>query len=112
MKRVLREILIVKLLKHPHIATLYDVIDTPTHLYMVFEYASGGELFDYIVNQQRVKEKEAKRIFKQIILALKYCHSHSVIHRFPFSSFFLINLVISSLFLSFQNKKIKIKIEI
>jgi len=85
-ERALREILIVKLLKHPHIATLFDVIDTQTEIYMIFEYASGGELFDYIVSHRRVKEKEAKKLFLQIISALHYCHSHSIIHRFHFSS--------------------------
>ena len=55
-ERVLREILIVKVLKHKHISTLYDVIDTPQEIYMVMEYASGGELFDYIVSKKRIKE--------------------------------------------------------
>jgi len=80
-ERVLREILIVKVLKHKHISTLYDVIDTPQEIYMVMEYASGGELFDYIVSKKRIKEKEARRFFRQIISALDYCHSHNVIHR-------------------------------
>ena len=102
MKRVLREILIVKLLKHPNIATLYDVIDTPSEIYMIFEYASGGELFDYIVNQQRVKEKEAKRIFRQIISALSYCHKHSVIHRLFFFLFFLFFLFFFLFFFFFS----------
>ena len=80
-ERLLREILFVKLLDHPNIARLYEVIDTPNQIFMVLEYASGGELFDYIVTHQRVKEREARRFFRQIISALQYCHSNMVIHR-------------------------------
>lgn len=42
---------------------------------MVMEYASGGELFDYIVAHKRVKEKEARVFFRQIVSAIDYCHT-------------------------------------
>lgn len=49
MERVAREIHILKLIRHPHIIQLYEIIETPKQLYLIMEYASGGELFDYIV---------------------------------------------------------------
>ena len=47
--KVWREIRVLKLFSHPHIIRLYEVIDTPSDIYVVMEYVSGGELFDYIV---------------------------------------------------------------
>src|SRR5690242_20452488 len=47
--KVRREVQILKMLKHPHIIRLYEVIETPTEIFLVMEYVSGGELFDYIV---------------------------------------------------------------
>ena len=48
-ERVSREIHILKVIRHPHIIQLYEIIETPKKLYLIMEYASGGELFDYIV---------------------------------------------------------------
>jgi 5'-AMP-activated protein kinase catalytic alpha subunit len=48
-ERVSREIHILKLIRHPNIIQLYEIIETPKKLYLIMEYASGGELFDYIV---------------------------------------------------------------
>jgi 5'-AMP-activated protein kinase catalytic alpha subunit len=45
------------------------------------EYASGGELFDYIVTNQRVKEPEACRFFHQIIAGIEYLHKLNIVHR-------------------------------
>lgn len=58
-ERVAREIHILKLIRHPHIVQLYEIIETPMQLYLIMEYASGGELFDYIVKKVRVPEIEA-----------------------------------------------------
>lgn len=54
-----REIHILKLIRHPHIIQLYEIIETPKQLYLIMEFACGGELFDYIVASCRVKEREA-----------------------------------------------------
>jgi len=54
-ERVAREIHILKLIRHPHIIQLYEIIETPRQLYLIMEYASGGELFDYIVQQGRAQ---------------------------------------------------------
>ncbi|KAJ3032153.1 Serine/threonine-protein kinase par-1 [Rhizophlyctis rosea] len=80
-RKLFREVRIMKLLSHPHIVRLYEVIDTPKELYLVMEYASGGEIFDYLVAHGRMKEKEARRCFRQIVDAIEYCHNLRVIHR-------------------------------
>ncbi|KAI9006042.1 kinase-like domain-containing protein [Gaertneriomyces semiglobifer] len=80
-KKLFREVRIMKLLNHPHIVRLYEVIDTPKELYLIMEYASGGEVFDYLVAHGKMKEKEARRHFRNIVSAVDYCHSLHVIHR-------------------------------
>jgi 5'-AMP-activated protein kinase catalytic alpha subunit len=59
----------------------YEVIDTPTDIFVVMEYVSGGELFDCIVSKGRLSEDEARRLFQQIISGVEYCHAHRVVHR-------------------------------
>ncbi|XP_036090339.1 5'-AMP-activated protein kinase catalytic subunit alpha-2 isoform X1 [Rousettus aegyptiacus] len=79
--KIKREIQNLKLFRHPHIIKLYQVISTPTDFFMVMEYVSGGELFDYICKHGRVEEMEARRLFQQILSAVDYCHRHMVVHR-------------------------------
>ncbi|CZS88007.1 probable carbon catabolite-derepressing protein kinase [Rhynchosporium graminicola] len=78
--RVEREIEYLQLLRHPHIIKLYTVIKTQLEIIMVLEYA-GGELFDYIVQNGKMKEDKARRFFQQIICAVEYCHRHKIVHR-------------------------------
>lgn len=80
-ERVSREIHILKLTRHPNIIQLYEIIETTKQLYLIMEYADGGELFDYIVNQTRVHEREACKFFQQIISGMEYVHKLSVVHR-------------------------------
>ncbi|KAJ3193837.1 MAP microtubule affinity-regulating kinase 1 [Irineochytrium annulatum] len=80
-RKLFREVRIMKLLNHPHIVRLYEVIDTPKELYLIMEYAAGGEIFDYLVAHGRMKEKDARRHFRQIISAMEYCHNLHIIHR-------------------------------
>lgn len=79
--QVRREVGILKLLMHPHIMRLYEVIDTPTDILMFVEYVPKGEIFEYIVEQGRLSEPEARRFFQQIISGVEYCHHHMVVHR-------------------------------
>lgn len=58
----------------------YTVITTLNEIIMVLEYA-GGELFDYIVQNGRMKEDKARRFFQQIVCAVEYCHRHKIVHR-------------------------------
>ncbi|GJD12776.1 SNF1-related protein kinase catalytic subunit alpha KIN10 [Galdieria sulphuraria] len=80
-EKVQREIKILKLFNHPHVVRLYEVIDTPTDIFVVTEYISGGELFDFIVERGRLSEDEARKFFQQIISGVEYCHRHMVVHR-------------------------------
>jgi len=79
--KIKREIQNLKLFRHPHIIKLYQVISTPTDIFMVMEHVAGGELFDYIVNKRRLEESEARRFFQEIISGVDYCHRHMVVHR-------------------------------
>ncbi|KAJ1525692.1 hypothetical protein ONE63_008903 [Megalurothrips usitatus] len=79
--KIRREIQNLKLFRHPHIIKLYQVISTPTDIFMIMEYVSGGELFDYIVKHGKLKEHEARRFFQQIISGVDYCHRHMIVHR-------------------------------
>ncbi|KAI9261070.1 kinase-like domain-containing protein [Sporodiniella umbellata] len=82
-RSVQREIAIMKLMKHPYIVSLLDVIDLPesSDLYLVLEYIEGGELFDYLISQGRLNEEEARKYFQQILTGLEYCHKHLICHR-------------------------------
>uniref|UniRef100_A0A8C2KUZ4 non-specific serine/threonine protein kinase n=1 Tax=Cyprinus carpio TaxID=7962 RepID=A0A8C2KUZ4_CYPCA len=60
---------------------LFEVIETEKTLYLVMEYASGGEVFDYLVSHGRMKEKDARAKFRQIVSAVHYCHQKNIVHR-------------------------------
>ncbi|XP_011666723.1 MAP/microtubule affinity-regulating kinase 3 isoform X3 [Strongylocentrotus purpuratus] len=81
LQKVYREVKIMKLLDHPNIVKLFEVIETDKTLYLAMEYASGGEVFDYLVAHGRMKEKEARAKFRQIVSAVQYCHQKRVVHR-------------------------------
>ena len=80
-ERVSREIHILKLIRHPNIIQLYEIIETPKQLYLIMEYANGGELFDYIVKKTRVDEYESCNYFQQIISGIDYIHKLNIVHR-------------------------------
>lgn len=79
--RIYNEIECLKRLRHENIAQLYQVIDTPTHLYLVQELCGGGELFDYICKKRRLTEGEARPIFRSLIKVIAYIHSMGFAHR-------------------------------
>ncbi|KAJ8770803.1 hypothetical protein K2173_021450 [Erythroxylum novogranatense] len=82
-ENVKREIINHRSLRHPNIVRFKEVILTPTHLAIVMEYASGGELFGRICNagSGRFSEDEARFFFQQLISGVSYCHAMQVIHR-------------------------------
>lgn len=79
--RVEREIAFLKVLRHPNVVQLYEILETKEQLYLIMEYAAQGELFDYIVDHQKVDEKTALKFFRQIIAGISYLHSQRIIHR-------------------------------
>ncbi|XP_072906892.1 serine/threonine-protein kinase MARK1 isoform X14 [Hemitrygon akajei] len=81
LQKLFREVRIMKILNHPNIVKLFEVIETEKTLYLIMEYASGGEVFDYLVAHGRMKEKEARAKFRQIVSSVEYCHQKCIVHR-------------------------------
>ncbi|KAL6902045.1 hypothetical protein ACP4OV_004921 [Aristida adscensionis] len=75
-----REISVMKLVRHPNIVQLYEVMATKTKIYFVLEYVKGGELFNK-VQRGRLREDVARKYFQQLISAIDFCHSRGVCHR-------------------------------
>jgi serine/threonine protein kinase len=72
----------MKLVQHPNVVRLYEVIDTPNKLYLILELADGGDMYDYIMKYANgLSEILSRRYFRQICRALKYCHEMHVCHR-------------------------------
>ena len=82
MKNVIfKENEIITKFNHINVIYVYEIIDTPENYYIVMEYCKRGELFDYIVNHQRIKEDEASVFFYQLINGVEYIHSKGIAHR-------------------------------
>ncbi|KAL7318455.1 hypothetical protein PS15m_001698 [Mucor circinelloides] len=79
--KVEREISVLKTLNHPYIVKLYNVVETEKYIGIILEYASGGELFEYILAHRYLKEKDAKRFFAQLISSVQYMHKRKIVHR-------------------------------
>ncbi|KAF8042071.1 hypothetical protein BT93_A0616 [Corymbia citriodora subsp. variegata] len=78
--QIKREISVMRLIRHPHVVELHEVMATKTKIYFVMEYAKGGELFNKVA-KGKLKEDSARRYFQQLIAAVDYCHSRGVCHR-------------------------------
>ncbi|CAK5271448.1 unnamed protein product [Mycena citricolor] len=81
MSKVEREIEVLRTLKHPNIVRLYDVIETDKYIGIVIEYASGGELFDHILAHRYLRERDASKLFSQLISGVWYIHQKKIVHR-------------------------------
>ncbi|KAJ4825423.1 CBL-interacting serine/threonine-protein kinase 9, partial [Turnera subulata] len=75
------EISTMKLIKHPNVVQIFEVMASKKKIYIVIEFVDGGELFDRIASKGRLKEAEARSYFQQLINAVDYCHSRGVYHR-------------------------------
>ena len=82
-KSVKREIKLMEKMRHQHIIQLYEIIDTQKYVILVMEYIGGGSLHGYLKSKpnRRLEENDAKRIFREIVESLKYCHSRCITHR-------------------------------
>ncbi|MBA0568722.1 hypothetical protein Golob_006194 [Gossypium lobatum] len=78
--QIKREISVMRLVKHPNVVRLYEVMASKSKIYFVMEYVKGGELFNKIA-KGKLKEDDARRYFQQLIAAVDYCHSRGVYHR-------------------------------
>ncbi|KAF5743883.1 CBL-interacting serine/threonine-protein kinase 9-like isoform X2 [Tripterygium wilfordii] len=80
-EQIKREISTMKLIKHPNVIKIIEVLASKRKIYIVLEFVDGGELFDKIAKRGRLREDEARRYFQQLINAVDYCHSRGVYHR-------------------------------
>ncbi|KAG6726168.1 hypothetical protein I3842_02G067800 [Carya illinoinensis] len=79
--QIKREIATLKLLKHPNVVRLHEVLASKSKIYMVLEYVTGGELFDRIASKGKLKENKGRKLFQQLVEGVSYCHTKGVFHR-------------------------------
>jgi len=80
-KKVFQEVYILKKIRHANVIRLLEVFEGPKHLFIVMEYASGGDLLKYVKKKGRLNENEARVILRQIVFGLGHIHSRGVLHR-------------------------------
>ncbi|GMI64618.1 PROTEIN KINASE 18, SNF1-RELATED PROTEIN KINASE 3.6, CBL-interacting protein kinase 20 [Hibiscus trionum] len=78
--QIKREISVMRLVKHPNVVRLYEVMASKSKIYFVMEYVKGGELFSKVA-KGKLNEDDARKYFQQLIAAVDYCHSRGVYHR-------------------------------
>ncbi|KAH9893069.1 hypothetical protein F4778DRAFT_772668 [Xylariomycetidae sp. FL2044] len=79
--KIYREVSILRGISHPNIVRLHEMSETERHIGIVLEYASGGELFDYILNHRYLKDSPARRLFAQLVSGVGYLHKKGIVHR-------------------------------
>ncbi|KAJ0161386.1 Fatty acyl-CoA synthetase and RNA processing-associated kinase 1 [Colletotrichum tanaceti] len=79
--KIYREIAILRGISHPNIVRLHEMVETERHIGIILEYASGGELFDYILNHRYLKDNAARRLFAQLVSGVGYLHKKGIVHR-------------------------------
>lgn len=80
-KRFINEVQSLKTLDHPNIIKLYDIYEDDEEVHLVTEFWSGGELFEFITNQDCLDEHKTAKIFEQILHSILYCHKNAICHR-------------------------------
>ncbi|XP_058760237.1 CBL-interacting serine/threonine-protein kinase 24 [Vicia villosa] len=80
-EQIKREISIMKIVRHPNIVRLHEVLASESKIYIILEFVMGGELYDQIVQQVKLSENESRRYFQQLIDAVAHCHNKGVYHR-------------------------------
>ena len=81
LERIQKEIKYMKILNHPNIVKIYEILENEDNFYISMEYVSGGELFNYIVKNKRLDENEASFFYSQIIHIIQEIHKHKICHR-------------------------------
>lgn len=80
-RKVIQEILAMRTVNHPNVIQLYEVFESNSHLLMVIQYAQGGDLLHFVRDRGRLNEDEARKLFRQVVEAVKACHIKNIIHR-------------------------------
>ena len=80
MQRIVRELDALHRVQHPYISRLLEVITTPRRICLILEFASGGDLLTLLLRRRRLDEREARRVFRQLLSAIHHCHGHGVHH--------------------------------
>ncbi len=80
-KNLHREAHILRLIDHPNIIQLFEVMETKKNLFLVLEHASGGEMLDIIMSKGKLSEDQARKYIRQLVSALDYCHTKNIVHR-------------------------------
>ena len=82
-EHLFQEVRCMKLVQHRNVVRLYEVIDSPSKLYLILELGDGGDMYDFIMNHAdgRLSESKSRAYFAQIASAIKYCHDLHVVHR-------------------------------
>ena len=75
------EVRVMKLIRHPHVVRLYQVVDTAKSLYLILELGSGGDLYEHIQKHGKLPEERARHFYRQLVAAVCYCHSNHIVHR-------------------------------
>ncbi|XP_078153231.1 CBL-interacting protein kinase 8-like [Carex rostrata] len=79
--QIKREISIMKLVRHPHVVRLHEVLASRTKIYIILEFITGGELFDKIMRHGKLSENDSRKYFQQLIDGVDFCHNKGVYHR-------------------------------
>ena len=80
-RKVMQEVSIIKRTRHPNVVKLYETFESEKHILFSMEMCAGGDLLNYVRKRRKLKEPVAKVLFKQIIEAIGYIHSRSIVHR-------------------------------
>jgi serine/threonine protein kinase len=76
-----QEVRLLEQLRHPNIVPIVDCFFEGNFIFVVMEYCSGGELFQYLVDHGRMRECECRRVFGDIVSAISYIHARGIVHR-------------------------------